>query len=202
MVPGYRRDLTRHAFGHSLFRLSSAVAVAAGLGACLPADQRPDLGVAVTRSFGAGERRAAPPVSPDWPRLFRSPELNRLVERTVGENFDIAIAMTRIRQADAQSRISSAALYPTLSWESSRIERLCFAVISTDPTLAPSTEQSDLDLFSTYANNAPYAYAGEKRTLVYGLTLSPSEEYYKLGSYYQISDIQRKLLKAFDALTD
>ncbi len=32
-----------------------------------------------------------------------------------GDNFDIAIAMTRIRQADAQSRISSAALYPTLS---------------------------------------------------------------------------------------
>jgi len=96
----------------------------------------------------------------------------------------------------------SFAVYPTLSWDSAKIERLCFAVISTDPTLAPAQEQADLDLFSTYANNAPYAYAGEKRTLVYGLTLSPSEEYYKLGSYYQISDIQRKLLKAFDALTD
>ncbi len=115
MVPGYRRDLAGHAFGHSLLRLSSAAFLAAGLGACLPADQRPDLGVAVTRSFAAGEPRAAPAVSPDWPRLFRSSELNRLVERTAGDNFDIAIAMTRIRQADAQSRISSAALYPTLS---------------------------------------------------------------------------------------
>lgn len=115
MVPGYRRDLAGHAFGHSLLRLSSAAFLAAGLGACLPADQRPDLGVAVTRSFAAGERHAAPAVSPDWPRLFRSSELNRLVERTAGDNFDIAIAMTRIRQADAQSRISSAALYPTLS---------------------------------------------------------------------------------------
>ncbi|WP_326798514.1 hypothetical protein OG946_26600 [Streptomyces sp. NBC_01808] len=43
---------------------------------------------------------------------------------------------------------------------------------------------------------------GSARTLVYGLTLTPREEYYKLGSYYQISDIQRKLLKAFDSLND
>ncbi|WP_327288727.1 aromatic prenyltransferase [Streptomyces sp. NBC_01198] len=96
----------------------------------------------------------------------------------------------------------SFAVYPTLSWDSGKIERLCFAVISTDPTLAPAQDDADLAQFSTYANNAPYAYAGEKRTLVYGLTLSPSEEYYKLGSYYQISDIQRKLLKAFDSLAD
>lgn len=115
MVPGYRRDLAGHAVGHSLSRLACAVAAAIGLGACLPADQRPELGVAVTPGYAAGERRAAPAVSPDWPRLFRSSELNRLVDRTLGENFDIAIAMTRIRQADAQSRISAAALYPTLS---------------------------------------------------------------------------------------
>ncbi|WUH90955.1 aromatic prenyltransferase [Streptomyces sp. NBC_00433] len=96
----------------------------------------------------------------------------------------------------------SFAIYPTLSWESGKIERLCFAVISTDPTLVPAQDEADRELFATYANNAPYAYAGEKRTLVYGLTLSPTEEYYKLGSYYQITDIQRTLLKAFDALTD
>ncbi len=118
MVPGYKRDLAGHAVGHPLLRLCSATAVVIGLGACLPADPRPDPGVAVTRSFAAGERRAAPAVSPDWPRLFRSAELNRLVERTVGENFDIAIAMTRIRQADAQSRIAASALYPTLSGSS------------------------------------------------------------------------------------
>jgi NodT family efflux transporter outer membrane factor (OMF) lipoprotein len=118
MVPDYRRDLAGHAVGHSLFRLSSATAIALCLGACLPADQRPDLGVTVTRNYAAGERRASPAVSPDWPRLFRSRELDRLIERTAGANFDIAIAMTRIRQADAQTRVSAAALYPTLSGSS------------------------------------------------------------------------------------
>jgi hypothetical protein len=96
----------------------------------------------------------------------------------------------------------SFAIYPTLSWDSSKVERICFAVITTDPTIVPAQAESDVALFSKYANNAPYAYAGERRTLVYGLTLSPDEEYYKLGSYYQISDIQRKLLKAFDALNN
>lgn len=96
----------------------------------------------------------------------------------------------------------SFAVYPTLSWDSSKIERLCFAVITTDPTIVPARNESDIAQFSKYANNAPYAYAGERRTLVYGLTLSPTEEYYKLGSYYQITDHQRTLLKAFDSLTD
>ncbi len=115
MVPGELRDPARAGVRASLLRLSSAIAIALGLSACLPADQRPDLGVAVTPGFAAGDRRAAAAVSPDWPRLFRSAELNRLVELTSGQNFDIAIALTRIRQADAQSRISSASLYPTLS---------------------------------------------------------------------------------------
>lgn len=96
----------------------------------------------------------------------------------------------------------SFAIYPTLSWDSSKIGRICFAVISTDPTLLPTRTEPEVGQFSKFANNSPYAYAGERRTLVYGLTLSPNEEYYKLGSYYQISDYQRKLLKAFDALKD
>lgn len=85
------------------------------LGACLPAEQRPDLGVAITQRFAAGDRAAAPPVRPDWPRLFGSAELNRLVERAVDDNFDIAVAFARITQAEAQSRSAAAALYPTLT---------------------------------------------------------------------------------------
>ena len=96
---------------------------------------------------------------------------------------------------------NSFAVYPTLSWDSARIERICFAVITTDPGIVPVRDEAEAAQFARFAENAPYAYEG-KRTLVYGLTLSPGEEYYKLGSYYQISDYQRKLVKAFDALKD
>jgi len=95
----------------------------------------------------------------------------------------------------------SFAVYPTLNWDSSKIERFCLAVITRDPTIVPARGEVEIARFSKYANNTPYTYA-ERRTLVYGLTLSPSEEYYKLGSYFQISDYQRKLLKAFDSLKD
>jgi hypothetical protein len=94
----------------------------------------------------------------------------------------------------------SFAIYPTLSWDSSKIERICFAVITTDPMILPTRTESEITQFSKFANNAPYAYVGERRALVYGLTLSPDEEYYKLGAYYQISDVQRALMKTFDAL--
>ena len=95
----------------------------------------------------------------------------------------------------------SFAVYPTLSWDSGEIERLCLAVITTDPGLVPARDEAEAAQFARFAENAPFAYEGE-RTLVYGLTLAPGEEYYKLGSYYQISDYQRKLVKAFDALKD
>jgi len=94
------------------------------------------------------------------------------------------------------------AVYPTLSWDTGKIERLCYAVISTDPNLVPSTDERDVELFRNYATKAPYSYVGEQRTLVYGITLSPHEEYYKLGAYYHITDVQRQLVKAFEALKD
>jgi hypothetical protein len=89
-------------------------------------------------------------------------------------------------------------MYPTLSWESTRIERICTAVITTDPETVPAQVEPQM---AQFAKSSPYAYADD-RALVYGLTFLPSEKCYKLGAYYQISDHQRKLLKTFDALKD
>lgn len=94
----------------------------------------------------------------------------------------------------------SFAVYPTLGYDSDIVDRVTYAVISVDPTLAPTKSEPEYSQISTYATSAPYAYAGENRTLVYGVTLTSKEEYYKLGSYYQITDLQRKLVKAFEAL--
>jgi hypothetical protein len=87
-------------------------------------------------------------------------------------------------------------IYPTLGWDSSKIERICLAVISTDATALPARTSPRL---AHFAKNAPDAYA-DAHVLVYGLTIVPGGEYYKMGSYYQITDQQRKLLKTFDAL--
>lgn len=52
--------------------------------------------------------------SPDWWRGFGSPELDRLMARLVAGNFDLAQASARIRQADAQMRVTGSTLLPAI----------------------------------------------------------------------------------------
>jgi outer membrane protein, multidrug efflux system len=53
--------------------------------------------------------------SAGWWLGFRSPELNTLIEQARSRNFDIAAAIARVRQADAQVRIAGAALLPNVT---------------------------------------------------------------------------------------
>ncbi len=50
-----------------------------------------------------------------WWRGFRSPELDGLIEAAIANNLDIAAAVARIREADAQVRQSGSALLPAVS---------------------------------------------------------------------------------------
>jgi outer membrane protein, multidrug efflux system len=61
------------------------------------------------------ETAAAAWPSADWWQGFRSPELNTLIEQARVQNFDIAAAIARVRQADAQVRIAGATLLPDIS---------------------------------------------------------------------------------------
>jgi NodT family efflux transporter outer membrane factor (OMF) lipoprotein len=49
-----------------------------------------------------------------WWRGFRSKELTDLVEEAITSNLDIAVAVARIVQADAQARVAGAALLPSI----------------------------------------------------------------------------------------
>src|SRR4051812_8987693 len=61
------------------------------------------------------ETAAAAWPSADWWRGFHSPELNTLIEQARVQNFDIAAAIARVRQADAPGRIAGATLLPDIS---------------------------------------------------------------------------------------
>jgi NodT family efflux transporter outer membrane factor (OMF) lipoprotein len=65
------------------------------------------------------------PAGPIWPekgwwRGFGSPDLDGLVADAEAGNFDIQAAVARIRQADAQLRVSGAPLLPTLTGNASQ----------------------------------------------------------------------------------
>ncbi len=53
--------------------------------------------------------------SSDWWRGFSSPQLNQLIEEAQHTNDDIAAAVARVREADAQVRIAGAPLLPAVS---------------------------------------------------------------------------------------
>lgn len=82
---------------------------------CIVGYEKPDtaLEVADKYRYATNKPEAALP-SLDWWRSFRSPELTALVEAAQTANLDIAVAVARIAQADAQARISGAALLPTV----------------------------------------------------------------------------------------
>jgi outer membrane protein, multidrug efflux system len=85
------------------------------LGACVLGD-RLDPALEVPRTYRAPHsvsQAAVPPL--DWWRGFRSKELTDLMEQAQAANFDIAAAVARIVQADAQARIAGAALLPTIN---------------------------------------------------------------------------------------
>jgi Aromatic prenyltransferase Orf2 len=90
------------------------------------------------------------------------------------------------------------AIYPTFSWDSAKIERICFAVPAQDPITLPAQIDPEIEQF---AKSAPYAYDG-KRILVYGFTFTPGGRYYQLQSYWKINPPQRMLLTSFDANKD
>lgn len=90
--------------------------MALGLGGCLLASDRPDIGVTIPETYRNAPRGlddAPPPL--DWWRDFRAPELTALMEEAQRVNFDIAAARARILQADAQARVAGAPLLPSLT---------------------------------------------------------------------------------------
>ncbi len=76
--------------------------------------QRPEVEMPVQfRATEASGAEAWP--SEDWWRGFKSHELTALIEQARAQNFDLAAAVARIRQADAQVRIAGAAMLPNVT---------------------------------------------------------------------------------------
>lgn len=88
--------------------------LAAGSGACVLTQDLPDPALDVPTQYKYAGKADTPP-SLDWWRSFRSAELTQLMEEAHTVNLDIAAAVSRIVEADAQARQAGAALLPSLS---------------------------------------------------------------------------------------
>lgn len=76
---------------------------------------RPEPALDVPLAYSnARQDRGAGPVQPGWWRTFGSPELAGFVDASQTGNFDIAAAVARIGEADAQAKIAGSTLFPQL----------------------------------------------------------------------------------------
>jgi NodT family efflux transporter outer membrane factor (OMF) lipoprotein len=90
------------------------------LGGCLLSGDLPEPNLVIPASYDGAPKspiaaQAALP-SLDWWTKFRSRELTALIEEARTNNLDIAAAIARIVQADAQARVTGAALLPVVDF--------------------------------------------------------------------------------------
>src|SRR5438105_1626727 len=99
-----------------LARGLAALCIVASSAGCLLTRDLPDPALDIPDAYKAA-RLKDPGSTPklDWWRGFRSSELTMLMEEAQTVNLDIAAAVARFQQADAQARIAGAALLPSLS---------------------------------------------------------------------------------------
>lgn len=97
-------------------RWLAALCIVASSAGCILTQDLPDPALDIPQGYKAARltNPDAPPTL-DWWRGFRSRELTQLMEEAQTVNLDIAAATARFRQADAQARITGAALLPSLS---------------------------------------------------------------------------------------
>src|SRR5262245_35805098 len=111
-----RSESQRSIFPGRLRRLAATVAAIAltqPLAGCFLPNEVIPAAIPIPPAYRNAARQAdAALPSVVWWRGFRSRELTGLIEESLTSNFDIAAAVARIVQADAQSRIIGAALLP------------------------------------------------------------------------------------------
>lgn len=108
------------AWGRPFWTMLQGLCLTIPLGGCLLTGDRPEPGLDIPPAYTFGPHKpaaaeiAVPPL--DWWHAFRSRELTALIEEARVSNLDIAVAVAQIVQADAQARITGAALLPIVDF--------------------------------------------------------------------------------------
>jgi outer membrane protein, multidrug efflux system len=98
-------------------RCAMIAALLGPLAACMvgPDYQRPQTGVPGSYPDQAAPDASAPaPIRVDWWTLYDDPTLNSLVATALTDNLDVAFAVARIEEADADLREANASLFPEI----------------------------------------------------------------------------------------
>jgi len=126
-----------------------AACVTGGLGGCNLEWEKPELGMTPPQQFREVKPKSASPIASgrDFATKFGSKELTSLVEQAIDQNLDIAAAEARIDEVDAQARIASAALWPSLDMIDIAQRKRCPGTNLECSTLATASKKRIYNLF-------------------------------------------------------
>jgi NodT family efflux transporter outer membrane factor (OMF) lipoprotein len=91
-----------------------ALVLAIALSACATTSPVLEPKVEAAAAWNERATQGASAVTPDWWKAFGSGELQALVDEALASSPDLAIAVERVRQAEAQVRVAGASLFPAL----------------------------------------------------------------------------------------
>jgi outer membrane protein, multidrug efflux system len=135
------------------------------LGGCLLADKpEPGLDIPPAYKLSSADPKIAEAALPplDWWRSFHSRELTAIVEEARAANLDIAGAIARIVQADAQARISGAALLPDISLDASATRSRASQSTVSSTTSGGASERNNLQ--ATLSGSYEIDFWGKNRS--------------------------------------
>jgi NodT family efflux transporter outer membrane factor (OMF) lipoprotein len=95
-------------------RLAVCAAVAISVTGCATTSPMLQPSVVMAQRYDESTPAGSIEVSPDWWQRFGSHELQSLVQAALAGSPDLAMAMERVRQAEAQVGIAGASLFPTI----------------------------------------------------------------------------------------
>jgi NodT family efflux transporter outer membrane factor (OMF) lipoprotein len=132
--------------------IATAVVGATLLGGCVLDWDKPTFDVPVAAMYRARKTTEAPPVADRWAATFGSHELADLADAALVDNLDIAAAVARITQADAQARIATSGLFPTIGFQgdASRTQTPGTLTSKTPPFTATRRDLFTLGLNASY----------------------------------------------------
>ena len=117
---GKAKEAGTKAWGRPFWTMLQGLSLTLPLGGCLLTGGKPEPALDIPPFYTYGPHKpvaaeaAVPPL--DWWRAFHSRELTEVIEAAREGNLDIAAAVARIVQADANARIAGAALLPVVDF--------------------------------------------------------------------------------------
>ena len=188
-------------------RLAATLAcagLALALGGCFVGYEKPDAALDIPPAYRAAARHADVALpSVHWWRGFRSRQLTDLIEESLTSNLDIQVAIARIVQADANSRVGGAALLPAIDFNASGTRSRSS---STTGSTSSSSGPNDRNTFSTSLSASyEFDFWGKNRAALRALEETAvatrfDREVVALTTVVSVANAYFQVLAAYDRL--